>query len=129
MFQVQQLLKPSATKHPESLSVLVDGGTFTDEDMAYLPRCLEADSDLRKLDVALREQRIKGEPGKANASVLPPSHIAVGARLALPPPGLSLTTAVLFQRHHGSSTHGAAEPHSGLPLPPLSFPALGRRVC
>lgn len=65
MFQVQQLLKPSATKHPESLKVLVDVGSFTDEDMAYLPRRLEADSDLRKLDVALREQRIKGEPGKA----------------------------------------------------------------
>lgn len=43
----------------------VDGGSFTDEDMAYLPWHLEADSDLRKLDVALREQRIKGEPGKA----------------------------------------------------------------
>lgn len=52
-------------KHSESLRVLVDWGTFTDEDMTYLPRRLEADSDLRKLDVAPPVQRIKGEPGKA----------------------------------------------------------------
>lgn len=132
MFQVQQLLKSSAMKHPEALRVLagVKQSSRVAPSLMYLPQGLEADSDSRKLGCGCPGTKNKRRARQSQCKCSTSSHIAVGACSTLPLSGLSLTMAVLpCQRHHGSITHRAVEPHSGRPLPPRSFPALGRQGC